>query len=342
MRIVGAIAVFAALAATSAVQPAAAQSQFCLPLQMELAALNSPGANLESNDPNLRKKLDRARADARKAGCHGRISSRKRGRRSCRSIQARVDRLERQLYGSRRGGLFGFGRTAEERRRDRILGALARAGCSQTYRTICVRVCDGYYFPLSFAASRSRFAADAAKCLNQYELGEANLYYYPNPGGDVSQAVSLSGERYSDKPYAFLFRKAFQRQCAVRLHRGLESLGERASALTTPSTLGEKFEAAAFARVVKPLVPIPIARDEWSSDPETLANRAGSFIPERTKPPAESVGVADSGDATRTVGDEYLFAEANPGPPATVDGYDPPELRDFRDRLKATSQAVAR
>ena len=339
MRTVGIIAALLVIAASTA-PPAVAQSQYCVPLQMELANLKNPARGLESDKPKLRQELARARTDAKRAGCRKRSLFRKRGSKSCRSILSRIDRLERQLSGSKRRGIFGFGRTREERERDRIVGAMARAGCSQTYRTICVRSCDGYYFPLSFAASRQRFAADAVKCLSQYELGEANLYYYPNPGGDVSQAVSLSGQRYLEQPYAFLYRSSFQRQCAVRLHRGLASLSERA--VGNPSTPGEIFEAAAIARLATPEVPNPIARVDWSSDPETLANRAGSLVPERTSPQTAAIAVAGIGEATRTVGATHYFAEAKAGPPETVAGHKPPELHDYRARLKASNSPVAR
>src|SRR6266540_3435428 len=33
---------------------------------------------------------------------------------------------------------------------------------ARTYRTLCVRTCDGYYFPISYATNRSHFKTDAA------------------------------------------------------------------------------------------------------------------------------------------------------------------------------------
>jgi hypothetical protein len=80
-------------------------------------------------------------------------------------------------------------------------------------------------------------------------------------------------------------------------------------------------------------VPIPIPR-QWADDPETLANRAGGLIPAPVKP-APTLVAAD-GSIVRTIGDPYLFAEANPGPPSTVPGYKPPELTDFRPALRAS------
>src|SRR6185369_3937727 len=35
------------------------------------------------------------------------------------------------------------------------------------YRTLCVRLCDGFYFPISFATTRGQLADDARKCERQ-------------------------------------------------------------------------------------------------------------------------------------------------------------------------------
>ena len=153
---------------------------------MELAELGRSGNDSRA----LRQELSEARKAERRAGCRGFFS---RTRSSCRSIRNRISQIERSLRGSSRGGFFSR-RSPVERRRDRIRQALARAGCStyaRTYRTICVRTCDGYYFPLSNTSSRQRFAKDAQKCMSQYPPGEAELFYHPYPNGDVGQAMSL-------------------------------------------------------------------------------------------------------------------------------------------------------
>ena len=197
MRFVAIIVISAAAAVAGFALPAAAQSQYCLPLQMELAELerSSPGSTGDTRE--VREALAKAKAQERNAGCR-RFFSRNRSGDTCRSLRSRISQLERQLSGSRRGSFFGFSRSPQDRQRDRIRAALSRAGCSEratTYRTICVRACDGYYFPLSITSSRQRFQQDAEKCMSQYPPGEATLFYHPFPGGDASQAVSLSGER---------------------------------------------------------------------------------------------------------------------------------------------------
>src|SRR6185503_12233703 len=53
-----------------------------------------------------------------------------------------------------------------------------------TYRTICVRLCDGYYFPVSFSTLPNHFQRDAQQCQSQC-AAPAELYYHQNPGGAV-------------------------------------------------------------------------------------------------------------------------------------------------------------
>jgi hypothetical protein len=84
------------------------------------------------------------------------------------------------------------------------------------YRTICVRTCDGYYFPISFAANPSQFAEDEKVCQRTCPAAEAMLFAYRNPGEDVSQAVSISGQLYSTLPNAFRYRQAFDSSCSCK------------------------------------------------------------------------------------------------------------------------------
>jgi hypothetical protein len=85
-----------------------------------------------------------------------------------------------------------------------------------TFRTICVRSCDGYYFPISYATTPDRFAEDAQACQRLCPAAQASLYTYHNPGEDVPQAVSLDGHPYSELPTAFAYRKALNPACSCR------------------------------------------------------------------------------------------------------------------------------
>ena len=85
------------------------------------------------------------------------------------------------------------------------------------FRTICVRTCDGYYFPISFSASSARFADDAQTCQRMCPAAQVSLYAYHNPGEEVQQAVSTTdGRPYSELPTAFQYRREFNPACSCR------------------------------------------------------------------------------------------------------------------------------
>jgi hypothetical protein len=115
----------------------------------------------------------------------------------------------------RSGGLFGslFGPGAIF---SPGTGPLESAPAGEGYRTVCVRTCDGFYFPISFAASPSRFAEDEKVCQRSCPAAEVMLFAHRNPGEDVSQAVSIGGQLYSTLPNAFRYRTSFDSSCSCR------------------------------------------------------------------------------------------------------------------------------
>jgi hypothetical protein len=90
------------------------------------------------------------------------------------------------------------------------------SGAGGTYRTVCVRTCDGAYFPVSFATTPERFVDDDKTCKALCPATEANLYAYRNPGEDMGQAVSVTGQPYTALPTAFKFRAEYTPGCACK------------------------------------------------------------------------------------------------------------------------------
>ncbi|WAC27071.1 DUF2865 domain-containing protein [Ancylobacter sp. SL191] len=85
-----------------------------------------------------------------------------------------------------------------------------------TYRTVCVRTCDGFFFPVSFAATPAKFGSDEAQCQRQCPGTEARLFAYRNPGEDIEQAVGTNGQPYMSLPNALLYKKQFVAACSCR------------------------------------------------------------------------------------------------------------------------------
>ncbi len=88
---------------------------------------------------------------------------------------------------------------------------------SGTFRTICVRTCDGFYYPISFSTTPANFAADAQVCARSCPAAEVALYAHRNPGEDVNQATSTTTQQpYTALPNAFKYRTAFDAGCSCR------------------------------------------------------------------------------------------------------------------------------
>jgi hypothetical protein len=85
-----------------------------------------------------------------------------------------------------------------------------------TYRTVCVRTCDGFYFPVSYSTVPSRFGDDANTCQRLCPASQVSLYTYRNPGEEIEQAVSTGGAQYTALPNAFRYRKEIVAGCTCR------------------------------------------------------------------------------------------------------------------------------
>jgi hypothetical protein len=83
------------------------------------------------------------------------------------------------------------------------------------YRTLCVRMCDGFYYPMSNGVRRERLYRDNRACMQGCD-GEARLFYYPTTGGSVETMVDLAGRSYASLPNAFRYRKTLVEGCACK------------------------------------------------------------------------------------------------------------------------------
>lgn len=121
-------------------------------------------------------------------------------------------RIQSQRYWSRRNrsGLLTTGtpqwQSNKKIRRDR-----------RTFRTVCVRTCDGYFWPISFATSRNNFRGDEDACKSSCNAS-AKLFVYANPGQDTADMVDLNGRSYEEYPFAWLYQSQYYSQCKCTPH----------------------------------------------------------------------------------------------------------------------------
>ncbi len=84
-----------------------------------------------------------------------------------------------------------------------------------SYKTVCVRTCDGFYWPVSRSVSSDRFETDAKRC-DASCVGEAKLYYQHKNSDDPKSMVGLDGTPYTALKMAFLYRKTLINGCGCK------------------------------------------------------------------------------------------------------------------------------
>ena len=86
----------------------------------------------------------------------------------------------------------------------------------QTVRTVCVRSCDGYYWPISFSTVPEFLGDDEATCQSQCPGSDVELYYYHNPGETPEDMINLAGAPYTTLPNAFRYREEYDASCTCK------------------------------------------------------------------------------------------------------------------------------
>jgi hypothetical protein len=118
--------------------------------------------------------------------------------------------------------LFGGGRSSEEPRgagEETVVEPEmdpAETPRVSTFRTVCVRTCDGFFFPISYQTTRNAFNRDEAICRATCPGAEAKLFAYANPGGKIDNASDVEGQPYAKLENAFRYRKEFVAGCSCK------------------------------------------------------------------------------------------------------------------------------
>ncbi len=80
---------------------------------------------------------------------------------------------------------------------------------------VCVRTCDGSFFPVSYSGAGSRADSLEDVCRALCPNADMALYSFPF-GGTVDEAASPTGEPYANLPNAGKFEKAYDPSCSCR------------------------------------------------------------------------------------------------------------------------------
>ncbi len=140
--------------------------------------------------------------------------------------------------------------------------ASSRAG---PYTTMCVRSCDGFYFPLRQNANPEYFARDAQTCTS--ECGsEARLFFFPLHTGNPATMVDLAGRKYADAPNAFAFQRAIAPGCRCKPAPWSKEAAEKHQKYAAEEEAHRAEQAAAEAAKVSAAISAAAAREYYESE----------------------------------------------------------------------------
>jgi len=177
---------------------------------------------------------------------------------------------------------------------------------SGTYHTVCVRACDGFYFPISYSTVPSRFADDARACQRQCPAADAELYSFRNPGENMEQAVSVTGQPYTSLANAFRYRKEIIAGCSCR--RPGQSWAEALKNADDPTTL-ESGDIVVTDQNAKALSQ---PKQPGKPTSATAPTQPGTVVAPPATPasPMASAGTDASKRSVRTVGPPFLPSQS--------------------------------
>jgi Protein of unknown function (DUF2865) len=179
---------------------------------------------------------------------------------------------------------------------------------SGTFRTVCVRTCDGAYFPISFATVPARFPDDERTCKALCPATEASLFTYRNPGEDINQAVSINGQPYTSSPNAFRYRQEFNPSCACKAagqtwSDALKSIDDKAAAEQQGDIIVTEESAKKMSRVPAKSAPAAAKKGTTTAVPDAAPAPAA---PASTAAP--SSGTPSENKPIRSVGPTFIPA----------------------------------
>ncbi len=187
-----------------------------------LGVLNNRGSqcrriisSLKKMEANLRNlKNTRAKYAPRQGGSSKKRNNilRKMKQKRCNAVETQQVKVEQPRKSKRRTLLeqvFGVKTYNNNGQRDNDTESLPAYSGFGTYRTLCVRKSDGYYFPISFSTVKDRFEIDQQTCQAMCPSAAVELYHHKMPTEDSEEMVNYqTGVAYAKEPFAFAYRKS--------------------------------------------------------------------------------------------------------------------------------------
>lgn len=134
------------------------------------------------------------------------------------------------------------------------------------YRTLCVRTCDGFFFPVSSAAAPSDFGRDERTCQMMCPGTKTALYFHDAIAQESEDMISVrTREPYTEMENAFAYRNAsapMTKACGCNMRAFYNEMQRREAILNGTADSDE-----AVTTWVR-----PFNRPDPGEDPESLLN----------------------------------------------------------------------
>ena len=133
------------------------------------------------------------------------------------------DRIRSETFwtGGRRSNAGSPQGDASGRAGGRLLSEVPRdtrhSARSQASRTVCVRLCDGFVFPISASTAYDDLDRDALQCERSCS-SPARLFTQRSASDDLSDLIDLKGQPYTKLKTANLFRTSWDESCKCKPH----------------------------------------------------------------------------------------------------------------------------
>ena len=173
-----------------------------------------------------------------------------------------------------------------------------------TVRTLCVRTCDGAFFPISSQATADDFARDAESCRQRCPGSPTALYYHSLETQEADEMVSAeTGAPYRDLPTAFAYKL---RDPQEKSSCGCQLNAASAPAQSEPGDPGKQGSSSVLSIITPPQAAAPQkdapAPAPQGAQPETAA----APVPGQTDDPTRAY---DPARKVRQVGPSFLPAQ---------------------------------
>lgn len=176
-----------------------------------------------------------------------------------------------------------------------------------TVRSLCVRTCDGYYFPVSFSTTKDRLQSDFEQCEKMCPGTETALFYHKMPSQDAEESISYrTGKPYASLENAFSYRKAVNPECSCKF-------SDDKTTASFEEIAGATKKEVAKAETVINRIGLPVYRQDPAQDPDTLDNENGRLdltaLEDLTSPEDSKKLSERSNSNIRIVGPAYFPAQ---------------------------------